>query len=140
MDAPILHARPHVLPQLRQLLRVRQPGSYYVYDHPAALQKTIMNVSSVTAPERIGLSLRFYHFPATRASFFSGVSLNQFQLLNALIRPFKRALYKSINPISELIRCGQSILVIWCLYILAEVLFMQQLMYERGKLELVNYF
>ena len=32
-------------------------GSYYVYDNPAALQKTIMNVSSVTAPERIGLSL-----------------------------------------------------------------------------------
>ena len=32
-------------------------GSYYVYDNLAALQKTIMNVSSVTAPERIGLSV-----------------------------------------------------------------------------------
>ena len=32
-------------------------GSYYVYDNSAALQKTIMNVSSVTAPETMGLSV-----------------------------------------------------------------------------------
>ena len=43
-----IHARSHVLPQLRQLLRVRQPGSS---------PEDLMNVSSVTAPERIGLSL-----------------------------------------------------------------------------------